>query len=311
MGRFFILPYKMASEGGKALADALGGLRIRLLNSEYRYQEGDCIVNWGNGDSSIYLSLPELHDHPVMLNPNVNICINKKKFFERMQGHNIVPPFAFSRDEALRHLQFPIVCRTTVEGADGQGIVIAENSEQLVSASLYTQLMEKTAEYRVHLGRTFNGDIVLIAAQKKRVAAYGRQREGHDERIWTGENVFLDYLEPNELPRHIFDVTKRSMELMPELHFGGFDVIDTASWGARVVEVNSAPMLTPVVTEKYAKFIRQYVADRDEVFSAVVNVVMAAEEDPSESPDYQRGYADCNREMREALRRMFFQEEEE
>lgn len=286
--RFMILPYKMQSEGAIAIAEALDGLRIRLQGSEYTYREGDCVINWGNGDSASYLPVPE----GVMLNPNVNICINKKTFFERMQGHNIVPPFAFSKAEAMRHFTYPILCRTRIEGADGEGCVIADEPDQMVNAPLYTQLLEKTAEYRVHLGRTFAGEVVLIAAQKKRVIS----NHAVDPRIWTGEAVVLDYLEPHELPRHVFDVTKRSMELMPELHFAGFDTIDTTVHGARVVEANSAPMMTPQVTRKYVEFFNQYVADRDYEPDGSTAPIDGFEEDPSEMPDYQAGYADGRRE---------------
>lgn len=295
--RFMVLPYNSHSEGAIALAEGLDGLRIRLRDSNYEYREGDCVINWGNGDSSSLLRLPE----GVMLNPNVNICINKVDFFRRMQGHNIVPPFAFSKDEAMRHLAYPILCRTRVEGADGDGCVVADDADGMREARLYTQLLEKTAEYRVHMGRNFAGEIILIAAQKKRVIG----DHPVDRRIWTGESVVLDYLEPHELPRHVFEVTKRSMELMPELHFAGFDTIDTTVHGARVVEANSAPLLTPTVTRKYVEFIRQYVADRDFVPEPEVvepnillsnNVPMPFPEDPSEMPDYQEGYAAGRRE---------------
>lgn len=290
MGRFMILPWKMQSEGAIALAEALDGLRIKLQDSRYTYREGDCVINWGNGNSADRLSLPD----GVMLNPNVNICINKKDFFDRMQGHNIVPPFAYTHDEAVRHLAFPILCRTLIEGADGEGCVVADDATGMRPARLYTQLLEKAAEYRVHMGRTFAGDIVLIAAQKKRIIA----DHAIDPRIWTGDAVVLDYIEPEELPRPVFDVTKRAMELLPELHFAGFDTIVTFAHGARVVEANSAPMMTPTVTRKYAEFIKQYVADRDTIVEPEV-----FEEDPTETPDYMRGYQDALREMRNRVRR--------
>src|SRR5687767_6197065 len=144
MTRWLVYPYRFASEGAKMLAEGLEGQRIKLEGSRYEHRDGDVIINWGNGDNTRF---------PDALNADVNVCINKKLFFQRMQGHNIVPPFAFSKDEAARHLSFPIICRTTTEGADGQGIVIATTFDQLVSAPLYTQLMPKTAEYRVHMGR--------------------------------------------------------------------------------------------------------------------------------------------------------------
>jgi len=275
MTRWYVNPYKMASEGGIALADGLDALRIRQQGSTYTPQEGDIIVNWGCGG-------PLRNFSPAtVINPSVDVCINKVTFFRRMQGHNIVPPFAFSADEALRHLAFPIICRTRIEGADGQGIVIANNAEEMASARLYTQLMDKSGEYRVHLGRLPDGTIELICAQKKRVASV------HEGPIWTGEHTYLDWCDPSYLPRHVFDVTKRAMELMPELHFGGFDTIVTDSWGARVVEVNSAPMMTPDTVRKYVDFLKR--------FEQPV-VVAGAEEDPTETADYQAGYADGRRE---------------
>lgn len=298
MTRFMVYPWKMASEGAKMLADALGGKRIRLEGSDYTPRADDVIVNWGNGNSR-FRTLPE---GCIMLNPDPNICISKTKFFERMQGHNIVPPFAFSRDEALRHLSFPIICRTTTEGADGQGIVIANDAGQLVHASLYTQLMEKVAEYRVHMGRMPDGTVELICAQKKRLGI------NHSGDIWTGEHVFLDWCDPADLPRPVFDITTRSMELMPELHFGGFDTILTDNWGARVIEVNSAPMMTEGTTRKYVEFINRYVAMAR---SPATIEPESFQEDSSETEDYQRGYADAWREARRIMMNMFPPEERE
>lgn len=255
MGRFLVLPYTSHSESAKLLAETMGGQRIKLSGSRYEHRDDDLIINWGNGEAASYLPSSA---YDALLNRDVNVCINKKVFFERMQGHNIVPPFAFSRDEALRHLSFPIICRNRIEGADGQGLVIANNVEELTNARLFTQLLEHVEEYRVHMGRRFDGEIILICAQKKRAGA------GHpDPRIMTGEQVFLDWIDPALLPRPVFEVTKRAMELMPELTFGGFDVICTAAWGSRVVEVNSAPMLTPMSASKYAQFFKTYAEMRD------------------------------------------------
>jgi hypothetical protein len=108
----------------------------------------------------------------------------------------------------------------------------------------------------------------------------------------------MDWCNPSELPRPVFDVTKRSMELMPELTFGGFDVIVTPSWGARVVEVNSAPLMTPETTRKYVEFFNNYV-NMQTVNTSVVG------EDPTETADYQRGRRDALQEVWENLQRMF------
>ena len=67
----------------------------------------------------------------------------------------------------------------------------------------------------------------------------------------------------------------------------------------------SAPMMTPYTTGKYVEFIKQYVADRDT--SAITDAI---EEDPTETPEYQAGYADALSEMRNRIWDLFDQREE-
>lgn len=247
MSRFMVYPYKMVSEGAIALANGLGALRIRLDGSTFVPAEDHVVVNWGVG-GTIRNFAPA-----TVINPNVDICINKKLFFQRMEGHNITPRFALSREEARRHLSFPVVCRTRIEGADGAGIVIANSREELVEAALYTQLIDKTDEYRVHVGRLPNGEIRLICAQKKRTLA------AHVGPIWTGDTTVFDWCNPTDLPINVLRVTEAAMEQMPELHFGGFDTVyESGGTNAYVVEVNSAPMMTPQTVVKYVAFFKEF-----------------------------------------------------
>lgn len=280
MTKFRIYPYKMQSAGAIALRNALDeepddALLIRRENSTYRPSDDHLIISWGT---------PAPFDNA--LNRRPEIAINKRDFYQRMQGigihalrsQHVVPPYVLDMDDA-RELTFPVLCRTRVEGADGQGIVIAETPDDLVPARLYVQLQDKIGEWRVHAGRLPNGEVTIFAVQMKRHTV----TEGIDPRIWTGDSAFLTY-NHDGAPECVHDVVRKAMEKLPELTFGGFDVIVLDPRTACVVEVNSAPMLTARTAEKYAQFFRDYVQMRD---NPVVAGPPAPEPVAQESVDYE------------------------
>jgi hypothetical protein len=169
-----------------------------------------------------------------------------------------------------------VFCRTRVEGADGDGVVIAETRDQLVNARLYVGGIEKTAEYRIHMGRKFDGTITMIGALKKLHSLI----DGLDSRVWTGDSVRLVWTinggqsVADTLPDDVKRVCFKAMELLPELTFAALDVIYHAPTGkAYVVEANSAPMMTPKTAQLYGQFFVEYVEMRDIGDAAVVPVI--------------------------------------
>jgi hypothetical protein len=239
---FYVLPYSTHSHGAVALADELDGKRIKLQNSNYAYQPAHVLINWGNGNCP----------YPQALNAKVCDVINKVDFFKKLVGCVSVPAFAFTKATAA-NLSFPVVCRTTVEGHDGQGIVVAENANQLVNASLYTSYVDKTSEYRVHVGRNPNGQVVIICRQKK----WKTDAFTGDGRIWAGPETKLGFIEtvPTPVANAVFDVFSK----FPDLTFGAFDVAyNNSEERAYVLEINSAPMMTSETTARYAAFFRQF-----------------------------------------------------
>ncbi len=157
-------------------------------------------------------------------------------------------------------LTYPILCRTTVKGKDGEGIVIAKTEAELVDAPLYVQLEDKTAEYRVHVGRNRDGSTAIIGVQQKFLPK-GTKKEDCTLRttssgcyfVWTkdGEPVFV--------PPEVRDAVTEVFSRFPDLDFGGFDVIyDAARHRAFVIEINSAPEQTEKSAELYAAFFEQF-----------------------------------------------------
>jgi hypothetical protein len=139
-----------------------------------------------------------------------------------------------------------------LRGQDGEGIVIAENANQLVTASLYTQYIDKTSEYRIHVGRLPNGQITVIGRQKKRKTASFTG----DARIWTGNETKLDYIEL--APEEVISAARKAFTYF-KVSFAAFDIVYNNSMEeAYVLEANSAPMLNADTVKAYAEFFREY-----------------------------------------------------
>lgn len=257
--KFYVYPYTQHSHGSIMIAEELDGKRVKLTNSHYTHKPENVLINWGNGNCP----------YPMALNPSSAVVkvIDKVSFFKTLQGTGLIPPCAFSLEEAKANLSLPIVCRTLVEAADGEGIVIADNPNQLVNAKLYTQYTDKTSEYRIHMGRTKAGAIVVICRQKK----YLSDAFTGDTRIWTGQETKLQPIE-TAVPQ-VIAVARTAFAKFPDLTFGAFDIIYNNSTGnAYVLEINSAPMMNSFTTKAYADFFRTF-AEATSPTSVVVETI--------------------------------------
>ena len=245
MTKFFVYPYTQHSAGSIMLAEELDGKRVKLTNSIYSHKPENVLINWGNGNCPYSMAL-----NPASAILNV---IDKVKFFKTLQGTGLIPTVAFSQAEAKANLSYPIVCRTLAEGSDGEGIVIAEKPEEVVPAKLYTSYVDKTSEYRIHMGRNQQGEVVVICRQKK----YLSDAFTGDKRIWTGSETKMAYIETALAP--VIAVAKATFAKFPELTFGAFDIVyNNSTETAYVLEINSAPMMNADTTKAYADFFRTF-----------------------------------------------------
>lgn len=254
MTRFLIYPYTQNSKGAIALAAELDGngdtgRRILREGSGYQPQNGDVIINWGASDCPNY---------PGTLNRNNAAVLNKLSFFNRLTGHELTPAYRTNLGSA-HTLNFPVFCRTKLKGRDGAGIVVADTPDQLVPCDLYVEGIAKTSEYRIHVGRLPNGEKTIIGGQKK---IHTTPHDGQDGRVWTGESTRFVWTvggEPVNIPPDVLQKTMLAFSHFPELAFGAFDVMyHQPSHTAYVLEINSAPMMTPETAKRYGDFFRQF-----------------------------------------------------
>ncbi len=247
MTRFRVLPYAVYSNSARLLAEGLGGKRIRLEGSTYKYREGDVAINWGN--SRVPDGLCNFNGYADL----VSRASNKLLFFEDYQDTDWLPKF-WTDPEEIPDEEFPIVCRTVLNGHSGQGIVIASNRDELVPCQLYVKYIKKKDEYRVHLGLDKSSNVEVIAVQQK------KRRLEHDEPNWqirNHANGFVYAREGVDPPTRVLDVAHDCL-LRSGLDFGAFDCGWHPEHGVVVYEVNTAPGLEGATLQDYINYFKGF-----------------------------------------------------
>lgn len=248
--RYRILPYRQGSRSAKAIADALGGRVLRLVDSKFVARPSDLIINWGNTQQRVSV-FPN-----NVVNPFFRIiqASNKLKFFHTMRDaglSDIIPQFWSNADE-IPDDAFPIVCRTVLAGHSGDGIVLADTRSGLVGAPLYVQYIKKQQEFRVHVGAGTQAPITIAVQRKARrldVATPNWQVRNH-------ANGFVYAREGVNPPTMVIAVAHQALAASG-LDFGAVDVIwNEHGQKAYVLEINTAPGLEGQTVQDYAKFFK-------------------------------------------------------
>lgn len=265
--RYRVLPYKQGSRSAKALAEALGGKVLRLQGSTYKPRQGDVLINWGNSDAPEEFS-------SLCLNYETAYVTNKLDFFLRMSDDipDIIPEFWTNKEE-IPNDAYPIVCRTILNGHSGSGIVVADSSDSVVVAPLYTKYIKKKDEYRVHVGRKqwvphldYSGEpmhegqfrdpeleFAIIAVQRK------ARKSDHENPNWQVRNLAGGFVYTRTgfvAPDSVIEAACNSLRASG-LDFGAVDVIwNEHEQKAYVLEINTAPGLEGQTVTDYAEYFK-------------------------------------------------------
>lgn len=238
------------SNGATALAQELGIKKAKTtgkLLSPYT-----TLINWGN------TQLPDRFRNCITINKpeDIRTVSNKLAFFNIMFNYdepdNITPWYCDDIQDAkdyMREYKCKMVCRKTLNGHSGIGIVIADSSDKLVPAPLYVEYIPKKDEYRVHI---FNGQIIDIQRKARR-----KDVANPNWLVRNLEGGFVYTRTDLRVPVPVTDVATKCMERLGGLDFGACDVVYNEKQNkAYVLEVNSAPGLEGTTIKNYADAFR-------------------------------------------------------
>lgn len=251
-----ILSYSRRSRSARALADALGAT---LVKRGERIPSGFKYLCWG-----IRPDAPR-----GALNPpgNVSLAVNKLSTLRIISEGGAVrtPEWTTSKERAKEWARdgCTVMCRTSLMGHSGNGIVIARRVLDLVDAPLYTKYIDKDSEWRIHV---FDGEVI---DQRQKVPASDGRHVG-DGTICTHSNGYVF--------RHAYAPTDAKVQAIAAikalgLDFGAVDVVvkhfNSPGQSSRdysgavyeqrayVLEVNTAPGLEGSTKDYYAQAIKR------------------------------------------------------
>lgn len=247
----YIYLYDRHSESGIALARAVNAAIIRHENSRFKGAPNKVVLNWGCSN------LPyEVRKCSIINNEQaVQRAINKLWSFQQMGINGVsTVPWTDRQDVANGWLLegSRVVVRGQLKGFDGAGLTITNPGQQLPAARLFTKFVDTRKEYRITCFRTRAGEISVIGRQRK-VPLDGAVNINPDVKTTAGGYGFK-WVTLN-IPEEVEDVAKRAIAAL-NLDFGGVDVV----WNgvnAFVLEVNTAPHLTPIMVQRLGEAINR------------------------------------------------------
>lgn len=252
MKRIRIFPYKLGSESARALATELDSLCVKP-DGRYRPRVNDLIINWGNSRYPTTWSIGVMEYEMLNIPIAVGNAVNKLTTLEYMREYEIPTPewtTSFSLAQEWIDQGVTVVERHNLTGSKGDGIrvVNADSFDGVSMAPLYTKLIGRAREYRVHV---FDGQVIDLQQKKRRE---GNDSDGTVRNLDNGWVFVRDDITPP--PRSIFDVSVRAVQALG-LDFGGVDVL-VKDGQCYVLEINCAVGLEGSTINSYVKAIQRY-----------------------------------------------------
>lgn len=238
--RIRLMPYKIGSEGAKALSEGLNCLRVyNSASTRYKARSGDVIINWGcstirtiNCARGTILSDVRILNKPSA----VAIACNKLQTLVQLHHKNVgAPQFTTQRETALEwihNLGATVYARNVLTGSCGAGIIICNSNTDVPCAPLYTRAFNAKREYRVHVV----GNTVIDFCKK------GKRRDREQDpnpMIRNHENGWIFIRDGVTLPEEIEAESIKATKALG-LDFGAVD-IGWRDGDVCVYEINSAP----------------------------------------------------------------------
>lgn len=261
-------------DGARELATALD-VRLAKHGSSEPLPKNRVAINLGCGSTHQLADRVRSSSGVTLLNAmrRVDTCQSKRATLERLRetagASSFVVPF--ETDHTLMTQKVltngvPYLARTLDRGSSGAGIQVITpelllETQRIPRAQVYTRLIQKRREYRVHVGRDRDGTLRIIDICRK------IRRPGVDDTnrplIWNHENDFIFVRTGVNLytvPERVRRAAGYAVSAM-NLDFGAVDIIVERGGALSkapvfILEVNTSPGMEGTTVQRYAEFFR-------------------------------------------------------
>lgn len=241
--------YDVHSESARMIADELGIKVLKHEGSNFKGNMEKTVLNWGCSD------LPREVRACKIINPENGIrnACNKLFTFRILSTNpDIKIPEWTQEIDIAKTWGGKVFCRTKLTGHDGDGIVLVEDGRHIVPAKLYTKGIgpaKDLREYRINIFR----DNLVTRQKKVRVRAW--HGNYNDEIKTTNGGYGFDIVD--QVPLGVIPMAKKAVAALG-LDFGGVDVVVHKDQ-PYILEVNTAPQLTPFTCKRLAELLKKEV----------------------------------------------------
>ncbi len=246
--KYWIYSWKGGYLQALGLADNLPGLIIKRENSNYRYQKGDTVINWG---SSVR---PPMMQGLPMLNPPELVGIGKLKTYHLLKETGVKTLEYTQQNDTAKGWQragYKVVGRDSNHGMGGVGITVYQPDAQLKNHKFFTKYSKKEREFRIHC---FLGKVIFVQEKLKKNGEVNADKyiRSHG-RGWC---FAFKHLPLRPVPDGVTELGLAAVNALG-LDFGGVDIGWSAKGGATIFEVNTAPGIEETSLAAYVKTIQR------------------------------------------------------
>lgn len=236
-----VLLYKLSGRPtGRQIAS---GLRIPFGTCFYyqKHPPGEIAIRWGGAE------LPEKDAAGCINNSEaIRVASSKLATFRRLAAADCPIPRFTTRSDEAREWETEVLGRTS-QGFKGRGIHAYQRGAGLGRHELYTEFIPNEREYRLHV---IGGDVVSV--QRKYLERPHLQGDG---RIKNHEHGYAFKTPERSLNSSRIDAAVLAVQSLG-LDFGAVDMIVDDDGKEYVLEVNTAPSLSPMRVQQYLDALR-------------------------------------------------------